>query len=215
MSKKYIFLSCASNDDVGVKAMNALREKLIQQRLRIYQPQQNENINILIANGIENAALLIIFPSLSFQKSKDCFKILNYADQRKTPILAVNHITFKPIGWLGVILAAYKACKCEIEDVMATIKTIDIKTEHILLQKGEKNGYFIDESKPFFHGSTKGKNLIANYTQFEKKFPMDLEVALVLKFLSSLSSIREGLPVIFSNCTGYNIFMLNNAFNTL
>ena len=181
MSKKYIFLSCASNDDVDVMAMNALREKLIQKRLRIYQSQQNENINILIANGIENAALLIIFPSLAFQQSKACFKILNYADQKKTPILAVNHITFKPIGWLGVILAAYKACKCEIEDVMATIKAIQIKTEQILLKEGEKNENFIDESKPFFHGSTKDKNMVANYTQNKKKFPMDLEVTLVLK----------------------------------
>ena len=177
MSKQHIFLSCASNDDVDVKALNGLREQLIQKRLRIYQPQQNENINTSIAIGIENAALVIIFPSPAFQQSKDCFKILNYADQKKTPILAVNHVlTFKPIGWLGVILAAYKSCKCTIEDVMAMIKTIQIKLDQVLLKDGEANGVWSDESKPFFHGSTKDGNLVASYMQNGESFPVDLEV---------------------------------------
>ncbi|CAF4538676.1 unnamed protein product, partial [Rotaria magnacalcarata] len=38
-----------------------------------------------IANGIENAAVILVFPSSSLQMSKTGSKLLNYADQTKTP----------------------------------------------------------------------------------------------------------------------------------
>lgn len=178
-SKKYIFLSCAKNDDVDVTALNDLRKNLIQQKLRIYQPPQNENINTAIANGIENAALVLIFPSLAFQESKECFKILNYADQRKTPILSINHIlNYKPSGWLGVILAAHKSCECKIQSVMAVIKSMHLNMDKLLIQDGENNRFFDDRAKPFFHGSTKDGNMTAVYMQSGRTFPMDIEVSL-------------------------------------
>ncbi|CAF4759238.1 unnamed protein product, partial [Rotaria socialis] len=43
-----------------------------------------------IANGIENAAVILVFPSSSLQMSKTGSKLLNYADQTKTPLLSIN-----------------------------------------------------------------------------------------------------------------------------
>jgi uncharacterized protein YukJ len=153
-----------------------LKNHFIQRRLRVYHPQQNEDINMKIANGIENAAVVLIFPSQSLETSKTGSKLLNYADQTRTPILNIKSCeNFQPKGWLGAILAATKSCKNDFNEVMELFISMGIKTDTLVLERDEKN-----EPKPIlkylFHGGTQSGNMTATYYQYGKNIPMEFEV---------------------------------------
>ncbi|CAF3740913.1 unnamed protein product [Rotaria sp. Silwood1] len=171
--KKHIFFAYAEEDESDASAAEKLKKYFVQRRLRVYHPRQNEDINTIIANGIENAAIVLVFPSPSLQISKDGSKLLNYADQTKTPILTIKICEdFQPVDWLGAILAPTKSCSADFDDVMQTLMSMAIKTNDLVLERGEKN-----EPQPIeeylFKGDTKSGNLKANYHQSGKEYPME------------------------------------------
>ena len=174
--KRHIFFVCAENEKSDVEVAEQLKKHFIQRRLRVYHPRENEDINIKIANGIENAAVVLIFPSRSLETSKTGSKLLNYADQTRTPILNINrHENFQPKGWLGAILAPTKSCRNDFNEVMASLISMGIKTDTLVLDREEKN-----EPQPIpkylFHGGTKLGNMSATYHYSEKDYPMEFEV---------------------------------------
>ncbi|CAF3943068.1 unnamed protein product [Rotaria sp. Silwood1] len=133
----------------------------IQRRLRIYCAKANEDVNIKIANGIESAAVVLVFPSPSLQVSKTGSKLLNYADQTKAPILTIKTFEdFQCIGWLGAILAPTKSCSTNFDEVMKSVISMEIKTSSLVLERDEKN-----EPQPIkeflFCGGTKSGDLTA------------------------------------------------------
>ncbi|CAF5031215.1 unnamed protein product, partial [Rotaria sp. Silwood1] len=145
----------------------------IQRRLRIYCAKANEDVNIKIANGIESAAVVLVFPSPSLQVSKTGSKLLNYADQTKAPILTIKTFEdFQCIGWLGAILAPTKSCSTNFDEVMKSVISMEIKTSSLVLERDEKN-----EPQPIkeflFCGGTKSGDLTASYYQYGKEFPME------------------------------------------
>jgi hypothetical protein len=176
IARKYIFFSYEESDETDSYAADSIKQALIERRIRVYQPRKDGNINSAIANGIENAAVVLVFASSSLQHSKNGSKILNYADQRKTPILHIKHIpNFQPIEWLGAILAAQKTCSSVFNDVMNSLNSLGIKMEEVTLNDGETND-FVEDSEHLFHGGTNVGNIVADYTQFHEKFPMEFEV---------------------------------------
>jgi hypothetical protein len=173
--KKHIFFCYAEKDESDLKVA-ALKLFFIQRRLRIYHPRENEDINTKIATGIENAAVVLVFPTRSLQMSKSGSKILNYADQTKTPILNIKICEdFQPTGWLGAILAAAKSCSTDYNDVMKSLISTGINTNNLVLERDEKNGPQ-EMEKHLFHGGTKSGDVSAIYHQYGQEFPMEFEV---------------------------------------
>ena len=104
--KKHIFFAYADDEEPDVLVVEKLKNSFIQRRFRVYQSRKNDDINVKIAHGFENAAVILAFPSSSFQLSKTGSKLLYYADQTKNPILTIQiDENFRPKGWLGAILA--------------------------------------------------------------------------------------------------------------
>ncbi|CAF1081586.1 unnamed protein product [Rotaria sordida] len=160
-------------DKSDASAAEKLKKYFVQRRLRFYHPRQNEDINTIIANGIENAAVVLVFPSPSLQVSNVGSKLLNYADQTKTPILTIKICEdFQPVNWLGAILAPTKSCSTDFDEVMQTLISMGIKTSDFVLERGEKN-----EPQPIeeylFKGETKSGNLKAKYQQSGKEYPIE------------------------------------------
>lgn len=174
--KKYIFFAYAEKDESDVKVVEKLKNYFIQRRLRVYHPRENEDINTKIANGIKNAAVVLVFPSRSLQMSKTGSKLLNYADQTKTPILNVKiYENFQPRDWLGAILAPARSGSTDFNELMKSIISMGIKTNDLVLERDEKNEPQPIE-KHLFHGGTRSGNVSATYHQFGKEFPMEFEV---------------------------------------
>lgn len=181
VTKKHIFFAYAQDDVSDASLVEKLKDYFIQRRFRVYHPRQNEDINTQIANGIEKAAVVLVFPSLSLETSKSGLKLLNYADQTKTPILNVKiYEDFQPMSWLGTILAPVKTCSSDFDEVMKTLISMGIKTSDLILERGEKN-----EPQPIeeylFQGGSELGNLKASYYQSGKEFPMNFQVFNKLK----------------------------------
>lgn len=181
VAKKHIFFAYAEDDETDAAAVEKLKNYFVQRRFRIYHPRPNEDTNTKIANGIEKASTVLVFPSLSFENSKSGSKLLNYADQTKTPILNVTiHEDFQPMSWLGAILAPAKSCSADFDEIIKTLIAMGIKTNELILERGEKN-----EPQPIeeylFQGATQSGNLKASYYQSGKEFPMKFKVFNKLK----------------------------------
>lgn len=179
--KKHVFFAYAEDDESDASAVEKLKNCFVQRRFRVYHPKQNKDINTQIADGIEKAAVVLVFPSLSFENSKSGSKLLNYADQTKAPILSVNiHEDFQPMTWLGAILAPKKSCSAAFDDVLQSLVSMGVKTNDIVLGRGEE-----DESQSIeeylFQGDSKSGNLKASYYQSGKEFPMKFKVFHKLK----------------------------------
>lgn len=175
-TKKHVFFAYAGEDEADALTAEALKNYFIQRKLRVYCPKEDADINTNIANGIENAAVVLVFPSPTLQKSKVASKLLNYADQTKTPILNIKiHENFQPKDWLGTILAPTKWCSSDFDEVMKSLISMGIKINDLVLERDEKN-----ESRPMenylFYGGTKSGSLTACYYQYGEKFPMEFEV---------------------------------------
>ncbi|CAF1556320.1 unnamed protein product, partial [Adineta ricciae] len=98
--KKHVFFCYAEKDESDLR-IAALRTYFIERRLRVYHPRENEDINTGIAVGVENAAVVLVFPCAALQMSKSASKVLNYADQIKTPLLIIKiYGDFQPTQWL-------------------------------------------------------------------------------------------------------------------
>ena len=80
-----MFFAYAIRNESDVLMAEKLKNCFIQRRLRIYCPRETDDINTNIANGIENATVVLVFSSPSIQMSKTASKLLNYADQTKHP----------------------------------------------------------------------------------------------------------------------------------
>ncbi|CAF4790585.1 unnamed protein product, partial [Rotaria socialis] len=172
--KKHIYFAYMENEHDA-----PLAERLInyfdQRRFRVYFPREKEDLNTKIANGIENAAVVLVFPSLDLQKSKDGSKILNYADQTKVPMLAIKiYKDFQPVDWLGTILALAKYCSNDFDEVIDNLISMKINTSDLILERGEKN-----EPQPIdeylFKGDTKSENVKASYHKSGEEFPVDFD----------------------------------------
>ncbi|CAF2614779.1 unnamed protein product [Rotaria sp. Silwood2] len=173
--KKHIFFAYAEKDESDVRVAEKLKNHFIQRRLRAYHPRENEDINTKIANGIENAAVVLAFPSLSLQMSKSGSKLLNYADQTKTPILNIKICEdFQPTDWLGAILAPTRSCSTDFNEVMKSLISMGIKTNNLVLERDAKNEPQPIE-KHLFYGGTRSGDVTATYHQFGQKFPMEFE----------------------------------------
>ncbi len=174
--KKHIYFAYAEKDESDVKVVEKLKNHFIQRRLRVYHPRENEDINTEIANGVKNAAVVLVVPSRSLQMSKTGSKLLNYADQTKTPILNIKiYENFQPRDWLGAILAPTRSVSTDFNEVMKSLMSMEIQTNNLVLERDEKN-----EPQPIekllFHGGTRSGNVTATYHQFGEEFPMEFEV---------------------------------------
>ncbi|CAF0934861.1 unnamed protein product [Adineta ricciae] len=174
-TKKHIFFAYAEKDESDHKEAEKLKSYFAQQRLRVYHPREHDDINTKIANGIKNAAVVLVFSSHSLQISKTASKLLNYADQTKTPILNIKvYENFQPKDWLGAILAPTKSCSTDFDELMKSLMSMGIKTNSLILERDENN-----ESQPIakylFHGGTKSGNLTATYQYNGQEFPMEFE----------------------------------------
>ncbi|CAF1131186.1 unnamed protein product [Adineta steineri] len=173
--KKHIFFAYAEQDESDIKVAETLKDYFVQRRLRVYHPRENEDINTKIANGIKNAAVVIVLPSHSLQISKTGSKLLNYADQTKTPILNIRiYENFQPKDWLGAILAPTKTVSTDFNELMKSLMSMGIRTNNLVLERDEKN-----EPQPIakqlFHGGTGSGNVTATYHQSGQEFPMEFE----------------------------------------
>ena len=174
--KKHIFFSYDEKDEVDSAAVQNLKYELNYKRVRIYYPREIEDINTIIAQGVENAAVVLVFASPALQSSKNGSKILNYADQIKVPLLTIKHLPeFQPKNWLGAILAAARNSPPDIEEVMNTFALMQINTSELTLEEDEKNQPRQAET-PLFHGGTKLGNMTAFYSQDDCEHPVDFEV---------------------------------------
>ena len=174
--KKHIYFAYAEKDESDVEVVEKLKKHFIQRRLRVYHPRDDEDINTKIANGIKNAAVVLVFPSRSLQMSKTASKLLNYADQTKTPILNIKiHESFQPRDWLGAILAPTRSASTDFNEVLKSFISMETQTNNLVLERDEKNEPQPIE-KHLFHGGTGSGNVIATYHQFGEEFPMELEV---------------------------------------
>ncbi len=174
--KKHVYFAYAENDESDVKVVEKLKNYFIQRRLRVYHPRENEDINTKIANGIKNAAVVLVFPSRSLQMSKTGSKLLNYADQTKTPIINIKiYENFQPRDWLGAILAPTRSASTDFNEVMKSLISMEIQTNNLVLERDGNNEPQPIE-KHLFHGGTRSGNVIAIYHQFGEEFPMEFEV---------------------------------------
>ena len=80
-TRKHVLFCYAEEDEFCLKEVIKLRQEFTQNRLRVYNPKNKNDVNVMISDGVENANLLICFPSIYMQKSKIVSKIMNYADQ--------------------------------------------------------------------------------------------------------------------------------------
>ncbi|CAM4788055.1 unnamed protein product [Rotaria magnacalcarata] len=173
--KKHIFFAYSEEDESDVLAAETLKNDFIHRRFRVYQSRKNEDINMKIANGIENAAVILVFPSSSLQMSKTGSKLLNYADQTKTPLLSINiYEDFQPKGWLGAILAPTKSCSANFDEVIQSLISLGIKTNYLVLERDEENEPQSLEEY-LFYGGTKSGDLSANYNYSGQEFPMEFK----------------------------------------
>ncbi|CAF4114034.1 unnamed protein product [Adineta steineri] len=173
--KKHIFFAYAEQDESDIKVAETLKDYFVQRRLRVYHPRENEDINTKIANGIKNAAVVLVLPSHSLQISKTGSKLLNYADQTKTPILNIKiYENFQPKDWLGAILAPTKSVSTDFNELMKSLMSMGIKTNNLVLERDEKN-----EPQPIakqlFHGGTGSGNVTATYYYSGQEFQMEFE----------------------------------------
>lgn len=144
--------------------------------MRVHHPGHDEDINSKIANGIKNAAVVLVFPSRSLQMLKTGSKLLNYADQTKTPILNIKtHENFQPRDWLGAILALTRSASTDFNEVLKSLISMEIQTNTLVLERDEKTEPQPTE-KHLFHGGTRSGNVVATYKQFGKEFSMEFEV---------------------------------------
>ncbi|CAF1232655.1 unnamed protein product [Adineta ricciae] len=172
IAKKHIFLAYAENDESDAAMVQKVKNYFIQRRFRVYHPRKNEDVNTQIANGIEKAAVVLVFSSLSFEKSKSGLKLLNYADQNKTPILSVKiDEDYLPLNWLGAILAPAKSCSNNFDEIMQSLASLEIKTSDLVLERGEKNEPQVVE-EILFQGGAESGNLKASFYESGKEFPM-------------------------------------------
>ena len=180
IAKKHIFLAYAEDDEFDVSAVEKVRNYFVQRRFRLYHPRKNEDINTQIANGIERAAMILVFPSPSLEESKSGSKLLNYADQNKTPILSVViPEDYQPMNWLGAVLAPAKSCSTDFDQIMQSLIELGIKTSDLVLDRGEKNEpQPIEES--LFQSGTESGNVEASDFQSGKQFPMTFKVWTIL-----------------------------------
>ena len=81
MPSKHIYFCYANKNEFDSTIAADLKKRFDKRRFRVYYPRQNEDINMTIATGIENAAIVLVFPSQSLQTSKTASKLLNYAEQ--------------------------------------------------------------------------------------------------------------------------------------
>lgn len=174
--KKHIFFAYADDDESDVLVVEKLKNSFIQQRFRVYQSRKNDDINVKIANGIENAAVILVFPSTALQTSKTGSKLLNYADQTKTPMLTINiYETFQPTGWLGAILAPTTSCSAKLDEVIQSLTLLGIKTNLLVLDRDEElKSQFIEDY--LFYGGSKSGNVRASYHYSGQEYPMEFKV---------------------------------------
>ncbi|XP_065651880.1 uncharacterized protein LOC136079653 [Hydra vulgaris] len=170
--KKHIYFLCDEKDKQGIAVAEQIKSELSDMRMRIYCPRKNEDVNTTIAQGIDNACVVLVFSSPSLESSKNGSKILNYADQTKTPIINIKLLNgFQAKKWLGAILAAARTCSTKIEDILKTFELIGVNG--LTLEENETNKPFEFET-PFFSGGTKLGNMSAFYYQ-DDEHPMEFE----------------------------------------
>lgn len=187
-SKKHIYFCYVENDEFDSKIAVNLKNHFDKRRFRVYYPRHDEDINTKIAIGIENAGIVLVFASSSLQTSKSASKLLNYADQTKTPILNIKHIdNFQGNGWLGAILASTNNCSTDFNEILEKIISMKINTNDLILQRNEKNESH-EMKKHLFNGGTEMGNVYATYQQFGRTFLMKIQV-----FQSLLNSIGKEL----------------------
>ncbi|XP_012565213.2 uncharacterized protein LOC101241070 [Hydra vulgaris] len=175
LKQKHIFFLCDDKDSYSLETVKRLKSELNDRRIRVYYSQENDNVNTDIAQGVENAGLVLVFASPFLESSKKGSKILNYADQIKIPVLNVKHFHgFQPKNWLGAILAAAKNVTADVEDILKTVSLLEIIETTITLKENEKNEPHPVET-PLFTGGTNLGNMTAYYFQYEKKNPIDFE----------------------------------------
>ena len=174
--QKHIFFAYAEKDQFDSEVVAKLKNNFNKRRFRIYYPKEHEDTNTKIATGIENAAVVLVFPSPSLQMSKSASKLLNYADQTKTPIFNIKHCEgFQAKSWLGAILAYAKNCSTDYDDIMESLISSGINTNDLILQRGEQNEPH-EMQKHLFYGGTKKGNVFATYNQYGLEFLMKLKV---------------------------------------
>lgn len=87
-----------------------LAEQLMQHltddyNLRVFV-DRDADIHNAIAMGVEHAAVILVLSSTDFMEDNLCMKAINYADQRRVPLIHVRiHNDYQPKSWLGALLA--------------------------------------------------------------------------------------------------------------
>jgi len=178
MPSKHIYFCYANKNEFDSTIAADLKKRFDKRRFRVYYPRQNEDINMTIATGIENAAIVLVFPSQSLQTSKTASKLLNYADQTKTPLFNIKHREdFQGKGWLGTILASATSCSTDFNEILNNLTSLKINTNDLILERNENNQPQ-EMQRHLFYGGTEKGNVFASFKQAGQEFPMKLQVQL-------------------------------------
>jgi hypothetical protein len=208
--RKHILLCYSEEDESSLKAVNKLRNEFRNNRLRVYNPKDGNDVNTMIANGVENSQIIICFPSKLMQSSKVSSKIMNYADQTKTSLINIkNSDGFEPTDWLGAILAPAPSCQANFTEIIKLFASMKVDTKSFLLERDEKADSFNDiPTTDLFWGGSKSGNITAVYYYLDVEYNMELEV----KILNCMKKIiRFFIPCphrISLHATVFNKFFL-------
>eukprot|EP00049_Salpingoeca_infusionum_P022833 m.9052 g.9052 ORF g.9052 m.9052 type:complete len:780 (-) comp5418_c0_seq1:3012-5351(-) len=182
MVKQHVYVACS--DVPGEVEFAQGLATVLQSTLsvRSYKTGADDSLNDAIAHGIEHAAAVLVLCSSDFQDDKGCSKLINYADQRKVPLVHVRINGFQPSSWLGALLAAAPSIdvRSEFDSVnsgQAAVKIYSVveqaisSMDTVKMEVGEEPMTFVE---PFFKGA--GRQLDAKYYQFGKGHAMDFEL---------------------------------------
>ena len=176
--RKHILLCYSEEEESSLKAVNKLRNEFRNNRLRVYNPKDGNDVNTMIANGIENSQIIICFPSKSMQNSKVSSKIMNYADQTKTSMINIkNSDGFEPTDWLGAILAPAPCCQANFTEIIKLFASMKIDTKSFLLERDEKFDCCNDiPTTDLFLGGSKSGDITVAYYYLDVEYNMEFEV---------------------------------------
>lgn len=172
-NKSHIMLSYQWNNQ---KLVKQIADSLKKNNIRIWfdiAGDMKGNINTAMANGVENAAIIVSFNTTAYSKSVNCQKELTYASQLKktiVPVLLEDHTNFEDT-WLGkIIISLEKIHMNDDKQVDATLKSL-IEQIHEHLQQNENQEFNESEVITRFEGgAVRGK-----FTQYEKEFDMSFD----------------------------------------
>ncbi|CAF1139555.1 unnamed protein product [Rotaria sordida] len=105
-SSKHVMLSYQWNDQ---KLVSEIYQYLKKNNLSVWMDIQGgmkANIYECMAEGVENASVIVCFMTPTYQASENCQQELQFAKTQRVPIVAcrLTH-NWKPTGWLGLITA--------------------------------------------------------------------------------------------------------------